>query len=312
MKILFTGASSFTGYWFVKELAENGHQVFAIFTKKSSNLYEGIRKQRVENLQSICKPIWNCKFGDDQFIEHIEDEKFDILCHHAADVKNYKSHKFDFISALENNTYNIINVFEVLNKNKCKSIILTGSVFEKNEGCGTEPLRAFSPYGLSKGLTLDVFEYYAEVYKIKLGKFVIPNPFGPYEEPRFTNYLIKNWIQEKIPTVNTPKYIRDNIHVSLLTKVYSYFTERVYNERKFFQKINPSGYVESQGDFTRKFAEEIRKRTNLKCEFKLKNQTEFLEPEIRINNYIATKLCSDWNEEEAWDELVEFYKRNYF
>ena len=27
MKILFTGASSFTGYWFVKTLAEAGHEV---------------------------------------------------------------------------------------------------------------------------------------------------------------------------------------------------------------------------------------------------------------------------------------------
>ncbi len=31
MKILFTGASSFTGFWFAKELAAAGHEVFAVF-----------------------------------------------------------------------------------------------------------------------------------------------------------------------------------------------------------------------------------------------------------------------------------------
>jgi len=312
MKILFTGASSFTGYWFVKFLSNKGNEVYATFTKDSSKEYEGIIHKRVEKVTEFCNPVWNCKFGSEKFLDVINQVSFDVICHHAADVKNYKNPKFDFASALKNNTYNIRDVFEVLNKTHCKSIILTGSVFEQNEGCGTKSLRAFSPYGLSKGLTSEVFKHFSEIYKIKLGKFVISNPFGPFEEPRFTTYLIKNWIQEKIPVVNTPKYIRDNIHVSLLSKVYSYFIERVYNESKFFQKINPSGYVESQASFTKRFSNEIRKRTNLKCEYKLNDQTYFPEPEIRINTDMAKNLCEDWDEEKAWDELVEFYNQIYF
>jgi UDP-glucose 4-epimerase len=34
MKILFTGGSSFTGYWFVKELALAGHDVVALFRRQ--------------------------------------------------------------------------------------------------------------------------------------------------------------------------------------------------------------------------------------------------------------------------------------
>ena len=37
MKILFTGASSFTGYWFVKELAERGHEVTALLRRPAEN-----------------------------------------------------------------------------------------------------------------------------------------------------------------------------------------------------------------------------------------------------------------------------------
>ena len=58
---------------------------------------------------------------------------------------------------------------------------------------------------------------------IGLGKFVIPNPFGPYEEPRFTAYLIKNWLAGATPNCSSPAYVRDNIHVSLLAKVYARF-----------------------------------------------------------------------------------------
>ena len=31
MRILFTGASSFTGYWFIRELVAAGHRVIATF-----------------------------------------------------------------------------------------------------------------------------------------------------------------------------------------------------------------------------------------------------------------------------------------
>ena len=84
---------------------------------------------------------------------------------------------------------------------------------------------AFSPYGLSKGMTWQVFRYHAKVRDIRLGKFVIPNPFGPYEEQRFTHYLIKNWMAGGTPPVNMPDYVRDNIHVSLLAKAYLHFAE---------------------------------------------------------------------------------------
>ena len=47
MKILLTGVSSFTGFWFANELSNKGHDVIATFTKDSVDDYEGIRKQRV-------------------------------------------------------------------------------------------------------------------------------------------------------------------------------------------------------------------------------------------------------------------------
>jgi UDP-glucose 4-epimerase len=311
MKILLTGASSFTGYWFANELVNSGHQVFATYTRSGANDYEGMAQHRVNKSSLMLTPVWGCKFGDDCFIDLLKKEKFDVLCHHAADVTNYKNDDFNVASAVNNNTLNIYNVYTTLKENDCKAVILTGSVFEQHEGAGNMPLKAFNPYGLSKSLTSDMFKFYADAFDLRLGKFVIPNPFGPYEEPRFTTYLIRNWSQQKTPGVNTPSYIRDNIHVSLLAKAYIYFLNKVLETNENFTKLNPSGYAESQGVFTQRFAEAIRKRTNLECNFEFGHQTDFPEPEIRINTKLATQVC-DWEEDSAWNDLVSFYQEHYF
>ena len=105
----------------------------------------------------------------------------------------------------------------------CGGLVLTGRVFEANEGAGSAPLRAFSPYGLSKGLTAAAAQFYADREGFTFEKFVIPNPFGPYEEPRFTAYLMKTRVAGETAGVQTPRDVRDNIHVSLLAKAYAAF-----------------------------------------------------------------------------------------
>ena len=63
------------------------------------------------------------------------------------------------------------------------SVLLSGSVFEGGEGAGSQGLPDFSPYGLSRRSRPKCFAIIAFAQGIGLGKFVIPNPFGPYEEP---------------------------------------------------------------------------------------------------------------------------------
>ena len=65
MKILFTGASSFTGYWFAKELASAGHQVFALFRHQPRDYPDDLRRQRVKALNEICQSVFGI-FGDER------------------------------------------------------------------------------------------------------------------------------------------------------------------------------------------------------------------------------------------------------
>ncbi len=215
--------------------------------------------------------------------------------------EGYKSLTFDVAKAFLNNTRNLTRVLEIFKKNGGKKIVITGSVFEKGEGTGTKPLEAFSPYGLSKTFTGDYFNFMSLLFNLTLQKFVIPNPFGPYEEERFTTWLVKNWAKKLCPVIKTPFYVRDNIPVSLLAKAYAVFVEN--NARK----LNPSGYVSTQKDFTKRFASQMRSRLNLPCEFKLHNQTEFPEPKERFNTDKLDSKLLGWQEEKFWEELARYY-----
>jgi UDP-glucose 4-epimerase len=201
---------------------------------------------------------------------------------------------------------NVMTILKALQQKGCNKIVLTGSVFEQDEGTGSGTTRAFSPYGLSKGLTYQIFRYYAEILQIKLGKFVIPNPFGPYEEPRFTSYLVNSWKEGKIPLVTTPCYVRDNIHVDLLAKGYALFVGKLKNEsgQEF---LRPSGYPENQGAFTQRFAHEMGKRLSYPCPYELQDQRDFSEPLIRINTDLLISHEHDWCEKKAWDRLATYY-----
>jgi len=303
MKILFTGGSSFTGYWFAKQLASAGNDVFVLFRRQPNEYPDHLRRERVKALADICHPLF-CSFGDDTFLELVEKDSWDIFCHHAADATDYKSSDFNVMGAVENNTRRLPLILDLLKAAGCTKVVVTGSVFENDEGAGSQALEAFSPYGLSKGITWQMFRYYAQSRRFSLGKFVIPNPFGPYEEARFSHYLFKSWFAESTAIINAPSYVRDNIHVSLLAKAYVNFIETLDDG---ISRTNPCGYIESQGAFALRLAREMKGRLGLECKLDLRPQSDFSEPRIRINTDVPDTEALNWSEKDAWDELADYY-----
>src|SRR5262245_47675405 len=160
MRILLTGASSFTGYWFARELAGAGHEVIATF--RGDGNYEGLRAKRTRLLRKLCETRFGCPFGSDAFLDLIRRSSsgFDAVCHHGAEAGDYRSPDFDPYHAAALNLYRLPEVLRALMEHGCGRLVLTGSVFEPEEGAGTEPRRAFSPYGLSKGLTAAAASFY--------------------------------------------------------------------------------------------------------------------------------------------------------
>jgi hypothetical protein len=121
-------------------------------------------------------------------------------------------------------------------------------------------------------------------------KFVIPNPFGPYEEPRFTAYLMKTWLAGETARVQTPRYVRDNIHVRLLAKAYAGFVGAG-------PPLVPCGgsaravIRRARAPFAERVRREAAACPRLRCRLELATQTEFPEPAVRINTDLL-----DWKD----------------
>jgi UDP-glucose 4-epimerase len=305
MRALLTGASSFSGYWFAAKLRAAGFTVVAPL-RGSLPAYTAVRGERVRKLAEVAEVVGDCPFGSPIFLELIAAQEFDILCHHAARVVDYRSLDFDIAAALAENTNNLPTILERMQAKGLKAVVFTGSVFEANEGAGNEPMRAFSPYGLSKGLTAAVVHHWCTHYKVPFGKFLIANPFGPFEEPRFCAYLIKTWRAGQVAEVRTPIYLRDNIHVDLLALAYARFVKQTLESARS-DRFGPMGYAETQGAFAERYAQAMRPRLGLDCAVSILEQTDFSEPLARINTHPIDAAALGWSEPKAWDDIAEYY-----
>lgn len=303
MKVLFTGASSFTGCWFVRALTEAGHEVTATLTGKSDASIK-IRGGRILILSDKCEFVNGVSFGDSGFIELAKSGRFDVLCHHGAMVVDYKSEGFDVPRALANNTLNLNEVLEVLAKGNQAKVMLTGSYFELGEGGGYNN-GAVSPYALSKTFTTLMFKHCCERKGVPMGHFVVPNPFGMMEDDRtrFTTYLFNRWVEGDAALVLSPEYVRDNIHVQLLAQSYVKAVEELVGAEGFMS-FRPSGYVESQLDFANRIAREARSRTKFPCLVEYEDQSDFPEPrELHNTDSVQTPE----GDKDMWTEYVDYY-----
>lgn len=306
MKVLLTGASSFSGYWFAEKLAAAGATIVAPL-RGSPQSYSGVRAERVRQLSSVAEIVSETSFGDDRFLALAGQRDFDVFCHHAARVADYRSLDFDVAAAVAENTRHFRGMLERMTARGLRAVVATGSVFEQDEGAGNSPLRAFSPYGLSKGLTWQIIRHWCIHFGLPLGKFVIANPFGPLEEPRFVAHLVNCWRRGDIAEVRTPRYLRDNIHVDLLAFAYARFVrETVMGGRG--GRLGPCGYLETQGSFAERAANELGPRLGFDCRVNLLSQTDFSEPLARINTDMIEPGGYGWSEAAAWDALAHYYR----
>ena len=304
MNVLLTGASSFTGYWFARALHAAGCRVVAPL-RGGVEGEDRLRAERVRRLAGCAEVVADCAFGSPAFLDLVASRDFDVLCHHAAEVANYRSADFDVAAALAANTRNLRPALTRLVARGLKAVVATGSVFEPDEGSGPHPRRAFSPYGLSKALTFETLRYWGEVCAVPVSKFVVANPFGPFEQPRFVAYVVRRWAEGQPAEVRTPAYLRDNIHVDLLAAHYAHFVVTA-GAGGPARRFGPCGYLETQGAFAGRLARELAPRLRLAGEVALLRQSEFEEPLARLNLDVVEPPAG-WNEAAAWDALAQFY-----
>ena len=299
MRILITGLSSFTGAWFARQLAEEGLDVVGTL-RRSEASYDPLSQMRIGmGRMAGVEVVEGVSYGSSALLSLV-DRGFDIIGWHGADVGDYKNPNYDAIKAAHASTLGMSDICARAKAAGTRAILFTGTVAEPFGGLGDEVGRAASPYGLSKMISWSVVRHHAEQADLAVAKFIIPNPFGRYEQERFCTYLVRQWAAGLTPEVRTPAYVRDNIPIDKCARAYAAFVTSELRDGI----CRPSGYVGTQGDFTSRFAREVGTRLNLPTPFVLTPQTEFQEPFMRVNSQPGV---AEWNETAFWDDLADYY-----
>jgi UDP-glucose 4-epimerase len=301
MRLLLTGISSFSGLWFARALAKAGHEVVA--PMRAAAYADPLRQARINEAAKVATLVPATPFGSEAFLDLISTHgPFDVLCHHAAEAANHKSPDFDVEGAVAANTLHMDRTLAAARRAGVERLVITGSVFEAGEGQGSEPLAAFSPYGHSKTLTARAFALAAGEAKMELVKFVIPNPFGPFEGQTFQRFVMSAWRDARPVHVTHPLYVRDNVPVDLLALAY---VEAV--EGRAGRHVSPSMFAGLTGDFFKRMAAEIAPRTGWGCALTLADSQVFDEPETRVNLQPLDAAALGWSSSDFWDSYAAYY-----
>lgn len=298
MRVLLTGASSFSGMWIAEALAAAGHEVVAV--QRGGAYADPLRQARMDRVAKAARIVTDAPFGSDAFLAALKD-RFDVIGLHGAEVGDYKSPDYDMPAAVASNTLNAEAVFAAAGDAR---IVLTGTVFEPGEGRGTQPLISFSPYGTAKALTGQRMQVTAEAAGLAVSKFVIPNPFGPWEERKFQRLVMTRWSRGEPVHIDQALYVRDNIPVDLLALAYTATCEGAFGAY-----CAPSFYAEPVGAFFERMAREVRPRTGWDCPLTLAEAQEFKEPENRTNRTPLDTAALGWSEARFWDAYADHYLR---
>ena len=131
------------------------------------------------------------------------------------------------------------------------------------KAAGETPLIAFSPYGLSKGLTAEVVRHRCREFGMRYGKFVIPNPFGP-PRSRASSLTSSGRGRRVRLRGSIPPIMFATMSMSRCSAAYAKFVGEMA-VGKGRDKLNPSGYVETQGTFADRVAAAMRARLTMQC-----------------------------------------------
>jgi UDP-glucose 4-epimerase len=262
MKILVTGGAGFIASHITDAFIEEGHDV-VVLDDLSSGFEENINAKAKFIKMNIC----------DSEVENLfEEEKFDVVNHHAAQMDVRKSVADPAFDA-NINIIGTLNLLQSSVKHGIRKFMFAstgGAVygeqlfFPANESHQTNPV---SPYGISKLSVEKYLNYYQNEYKLSYTILRYANVYGPRQNPFgeagvvsiFCNKMLKG----KQPIINGDGkqtrdyvYVQDVVKANLLTltevksSVYNIGTSVETDVNELFSMINEiigNGQIEKHG-----------------------------------------------------------------
>jgi len=306
--VVLTGVSSFTGFWFAKVLSEAGHSICCPLPRPRES-YEGLKKKRLDSLPIEVDVIYEAPFGSDRFVALL-DKTFDALCLHGAYVEGYHSDQFDFSYALNQNLNQIDKVLKVAKSSGCKLVIWTSSIFEDAVHTEGKVAVAHKPiwlkYALSKKISFICIRELCANYGLGFSRFVISNPFGPYEDAKFCYHLVQNILAGKKFDVQSPFYVRDMIHVGHLSESYVMLVQNSI-DGDITDELRPSEYPMRMIDFAALLCKKINFYYGIDYELGYCEQKVYDEPLVLVNNDNIRSELYSYNEPSQWNSYFKYY-----
>ena len=217
MKVLVTGGAGFIGSNIVDGLIEAGHQAIIV-----DNLSTG----KKENLNKQAE-FYNLDIRDQELKKVFDENKISHVIHHAAQIDVQHSINDPLYDA-QNNILGTINLLECCKSYNVDKIIYASSAAVYGEPDylpidEEHPIKAMSPYGISKHTPEHYIKMYNELYDLKYTIFRYANAYGPRQDPKgeggVVSIFVDKMLAEERPVIfGDGQQTRDFIYVADLVK----------------------------------------------------------------------------------------------
>ncbi|PTV95048.1 UDP-glucose 4-epimerase [Halanaerobium saccharolyticum] len=217
MEVLVTGGAGFIGSNIVDGLIEEGHKVIVV-----DNLSSG----KKENLNEKAE-FYQLDISDQELEKVFEENNITHVIHHAAQIDVQHSIKDPLFDA-QNNILGTIKVLEMSREYEVEKIVYASSAAVYGEPDylpidEEHPIKAMSPYGISKHTPEHYIKMYNELYDLKYTIFRYANVYGPRQDPKGEGGVVSIFVDKMLakdrPVIfGDGQQTRDFIHVYDIVK----------------------------------------------------------------------------------------------
>jgi len=217
MEVLVTGGAGFIGSNIVDGLIEEGHEVIVV-----DNLSSG----KKENLNEKAE-FYQLDISVQELEKVFEENNITHVIHHAAQIDVQHSIKDPLFDA-QNNILGTINLLEMAKEYEVEKIIYASSAAVYGEPDylpidEEHPIKAMSPYGISKHTPEHYIKMYNELYDLKYTIFRYANVYGPRQDPKGEGGVVSIFVDKMLakdrPVIfGDGEQTRDFIHVYDIVK----------------------------------------------------------------------------------------------
>jgi len=178
VKVLVTGGAGFIGSHVTDVFLDAGHEVWAL-DDLSSGRRENLRPEVRLVVADIRSP---------DAARMVEAERFDVMCHLAAQMdvrRSVTDPRFD----ADVNVAGFLNLLEAARKSAVRKVVFSstgGAIYGEQDvypAPETHPTRPVSPYGVSKASGELYLGYYRAQYGLRSTALRYANVYGPRQNP---------------------------------------------------------------------------------------------------------------------------------